>query len=346
VFLGGGFATRSYGFRQEPFASQHTLRAGWAFGASQPKVDYAGEFHRANSGVTTGVTAFYSGLEVLRYYGFGNETAAEGDDDFYKVRQRQLVLAPTLTLPVAGALDFTLAPALLYARTEEGDRLVDEQRPYGYGEFGQVGGWARLRLDTRRGLASAGSSSIRLPLRGGAGGYPTRGVLVEAIAAVFPKAWDVEETYGWVEGDVSTYLTAGSRGRVTLALRAGGRHMLGERYPFFNAATAGGGGFFSGQDAVRGLWPSRFIGDSSVFGNADLRLYLSRFFLALPGEWGLFGFGDAGRVWLEGETSDTWHRSYGGGLWIGLLSRSNAVAFTVAKSDERTAFYIRAGFSF
>ena len=53
-----------------------------------------------------------------------------------------------------------------------------------------------------------------------------------------------------------------------------------------------------------------------------------------------------GRVWLDGETSDTWHPSWGGGLWIGLLSRSNAIAFTVAQSEERTAFYIRAGFSF
>ena len=121
----------------------------------------------------------------------------------------------------------------------------------------------------------------------------------------------MEETYGWVEGDVSTYLTAGSRGRATLALRAGGKRMLGDHYPYFNAAAAGGGGFFSGQDAVRGLRPSRYIGDSAVFGNADLRLYLSRFFLALPGEWGLFGFGDVGRVWLDGETSDTWHTSYG-----------------------------------
>jgi hypothetical protein len=33
-------------------------------------------------------------------------------------------------------------------------------------------------------------------------------------------------------------------------------------------------------------------------------------------------------------------------VWVGLLSRSNAVAFTVARSDERTAFYVRAGFSF
>jgi hypothetical protein len=51
-------------------------------------------------------------------------------------------------------------------------------------------------------------------------------------------------------------------------------------------------------------------------------------------------------VWLEGEVSDTWHPSWGGGLWIGLLSRANAIALTIAKSDERTAFYVRAGFSF
>ena len=346
VFVGAGFATKSYGFRQEPYASQHALRAGWAMGARQPKVAYDGEFHRPSSRALLGVTAHYSGLEVLRYYGFGNETKAAEDDDFDKVRQREIVFAPSLTLPVSGSLDFTLAPALQYAETEEGSRLVDEERPYGYGEFGQVGGWARLRLDTRRALSRASRSSLQLPLRGDAGAYPVSGFSLEAIGAVFPKAWDVEKTYGWVEGSASTYLTAGASGRATLALRAGGKHMLGDLYPFHNAATAGGGGFFSGQDAVRGFRPNRFIGDRSLYGNADLRLYLSRFFLALPGEWGLFGFGDVGRVWLDGETSDTWHTSYGGGLWIGLLSRSNAVAFTVAKSDERTAFSVRAGFSF
>jgi hypothetical protein len=343
LFLGAGFATRSFGFRQQPFASEHSFKAGWAFGASQPSVVYEGTFHRSNSRVTTGVLARYSGLEVLRYYGFGNETEPQPDDDLNKVEQKQFVFAPSLTLPVAGALDLTLAPVLQYADAEEGTRFVDADQPYGYGEFGQVGGWARLRVDTRRSIRR---SSIELPLREQGPAYPTSGVLVEAIGAVFPEAWDVKETYGWVEGGASTYLTAGSNGRATLALRVGGKHMLGGAYPFHNAAAIGGGGVFSGQDAVRGLRPNRFIGDSALWGNADLRLYLSEFFLGLPGEWGIFGFGDVGRVWLENETSDTWHTSWGGGVWIGLLSRSNAIAFTVAQSDERTAFAIRAGFSF
>jgi hypothetical protein len=343
VFLGGGFATKSYGFRQDPYASQHVLKAGWAFKAGQPSIRYEGTFHRAHSRVEAGLVATYSGLAVLRFYGFGNETEPQEDEDRNKVHQKQLVFAPTHTLPVGRAVDFTLAPVLQYADTEEGDLLIDQARPYGYGEFGQAGGMARLRLDTRRALRPG---SLQLPLRGEGGGYPTSGVLLEATGAVFPKAWDVEETYGWVEGDAATYLTAGANGRATLALRVGGKHMLGEKYPFHNAAAVGGGGAFSGQDAVRGLRPNRFIGDSAAWGNADLRLYISQFFLGLPGEWGVFGFGDVGRVWLDGESSDKWHTSFGGGLWFGMLSRGNAIAITIAQSDERTAVAIRAGFSF
>jgi hypothetical protein len=345
VFLGGGVSTVGYGFRKHPWADHQTLRAGWAFGAKQPRVDYRGEFRRVDSGVRLGLRVYWSGLEVLRYYGFGNETTAEQDDDFYKVRQRQVVLVPSLTWPLVGSLDLTLAPALQWANTQDDEDLVTQEKPYGSGSFGQVGGWARLRLDTRRAMTRAAGAKGSLPSLFGAAGYPVSGVYVEAIGSVFPKAWDVESSYGWVEGQAAGFLSAGSQGRATFAARVGSKHMFGT-YPFHNAAVVGGGGFFSGLDAVRGLHPNRFIGDTSLYGNAELRLYLSRFFLALPGEWGLFGFGDVGRVWLEGETSDTWHSSWGGGIWIGLLSRANSVAFTVAQSDERTAFYIRAGFSF
>jgi hypothetical protein len=346
VFVGGGFSTVSYGFRQQPYASRHTLRGGWAFGASQPKVEYEGEFYRPSSGVRSGLLARFSGLEVLRYYGSGNETEVGRDDDYNKVRQKQLILAPSLTVPLAGPLEVSVAPLLRYARTEGGTRLVDASSPYGAGNFGEVGATMRFQLDTRAAYreGTAARSGITGPF--GRAGYPARGFLLQAIAAGFPRAWDVERSYGWVEGSAASYLTIGPNGRATLALRAGGKHMLGDRYPFFAAASIGGGGFLSGADSVRGLFPNRFIGDSAVYFNGELRLYLSRFFVALPGEWGLFGFGDVGRVWLAGESSDRWHGSWGGGLWIGLLSRSNALAFTVAQSEERTAFCVRAGFSF
>ncbi|MFI4946820.1 MAG: hypothetical protein ACHP85_26310, partial [Burkholderiales bacterium] len=345
VFLGGGITTVGYGFRKHPWADQQTLRAGWAFGAQQPKVDYRGEFQKADSGFHFGLRAYYSGLEILRYYGLGNETRNVEDDEFYKLSQRQTVFIPSLTWPLAKSLDLTVAPVLQYAKTQVQANLVTLENPYGTGDFGQIGASARLTLDTKRGMNRTAGGKAAMPSIFGAAGYPVSGVYVEASGTVFPKAWDVQKTYGWVEGEAAGFWTAGDRGRATLALRAGSKHMFGD-YPFFNAAVVGGGGFFSGLDAVRGLRPNRFIGDTSLYGNAELRLFLSRFFVALPGEWGLFGFGDVGRIWLEGETSDTWHPSWGGGIWLGLLSRANSVAFTVAKSDERTAFYIRAGFSF
>ena len=51
VFLGGGITTVGYGFRKHPWADQQTLRAGWAFGAQQPKVDYRGEFREGRFGL-------------------------------------------------------------------------------------------------------------------------------------------------------------------------------------------------------------------------------------------------------------------------------------------------------
>jgi hypothetical protein len=68
--------------------------------------------------------------------------------------------------------------------------------------------------------------------------------------------------------------------------------------------------------------------------------------LVLPADLGIFGLADAGRVFLEGETSDKWHSAFGGGLWLSFLSRDNTIAAAVAAGDERTGFYMQAGFGF
>jgi hypothetical protein len=122
------------------------------------------------------------------------------------------------------------------------------------------------------------------------------------------------------------------------------------RYPYFEAAYLGGGlggfGASAGDDPVRGLTRHRYAGDSSLYGSADLRIYVSRFRIILPGTWGVLGFADVGRVYLDGEDSNRWHKGYGGGLWFAWLDRGNTVSATYARSEGHNAFYFHAGFAF
>jgi hemolysin activation/secretion protein len=111
-------------------------------------------------------------------------------------------------------------------------------------------------------------------------------------------------------------------------------------YPFFEAA------FLGGADDVRGLRSQRYAGDAAVYGSAELRARLGRYFLILPGEFGLFALGDVGRVYLDGESSDVWHTGVGGGVWFAFLGQANTVTASLVRGDDRTALYLRAGFAY
>lgn len=126
---------------------------------------------------------------------------------------------------------------------------------------------------------------------------------------------------------------------MTLALRAGGERVWG-RYPYFGAAYVGGAATLRGYDE------QRFAGDAVVYGNSELRLFLTRFRVLLPGELGVLGLGDVGRAFLAAERSTRWHSAVGGGRWLAFIERGSAVTLTAARSPERWALYGGLGFMF
>ncbi len=168
---------------------------------------------------------------------------------------------------------------------------------------------------------------------------PTSGVHLTVEGAVYPGAWDVASTFGEVHGEASTYLNLPLPLGPVLALRAGGKRVWGE-VPFQEAA------FIGGASTVRGLYNDRYAGDASAYGNAELRFHLFDFGLPVPGQFGLLGLADAGRVWLTGESSGTWHHAFGGGIWLDYLDRRSTVSAVVARAEGRTGFYMRTGFAF
>jgi hypothetical protein len=333
VFLGYGIQTERYGFRKHPYSSLHRVRVGWSFEQKSGRTDYVGEFHRENRASYFGMYAYGSGVEVLRFYGFGNDTSQDaGDKDFYKVNANQYVHYPTYKIPFARKALLTLGPALKYTDSDESeDQFINQDKPYGVGKFGELALHGVLSWDGRDNLI-----------------FPRKGVFAAVRGSYFPKAWDLTSAFGQVNGNVNAYFSAGRV--VTLALRGGGKAVFGT-YPYFEAASIGEGGLGAGalmepQDTVRGYRARRYLGDSSAWGNADVRLRVSHITLILPGSWGLQGFADVGRVWLEGESSDTWHTGVGGGIWLSLLNDRMAFSTGISHGKEDNLYYLKGGFSF
>jgi hypothetical protein len=324
VFLGASVTRTSWGFRKDPDATVQRFRAGYATTAKSGRVDYRGDFRLENSRLRLTLFAGASGIEILRYYGPGNESVSLADEDQNKVKQRQYALLPALSIDLGKGTSLTVGPEVHYSTTvfEEG-QLIDAVRPYGSEDLGELGGRLAFLLD-----------------RSDQPGYPRRGAILRGQARAFPGIWNVRSAFGEVDGDLSTYLTPGRSLRVpTLALRVGGKQVWGD-YPFQEAAYIGG------HTTVRGFRAQRFAGDGSLYGNAELRLPLGHFMILLPGEFGVFALGDVGRVFLAGETSSKWHTAVGGGLWFSFITRGSTLSVSVANSEQRTGLYLDAGFMF
>lgn len=330
IFIGGGFTAKTFGFRKLPYSSAQTIRFGYASGANTFRLDYHGDFHKENSGRYTSLSARASRIEILRFFGYGNETPSDASRDFYKVEQQQYSLHLTHTVPLSGSLSFTIGSTIKFSKIEPGqNRLIHIINPYGTENYGQVGIYGRLFFDSRNRPQAA-----------------TRGFLLSLIGQYFPGIWDVKSAFGLIHSEASAFLTASSAPfQPTLALRAGGKRVLGI-YPFHEAASIGGGGLAGSHATVRGLYAQRFIGDSALYGNAELRLRLSKIYLFLPGEMGIFGLSDVGRVFLSGEKSNKWHTAFGGGIWVSLLRRDYTFSLAVAQSEERMSIYLSGGFLF
>lgn len=334
ALIGGSLNSTGYGFRKDPWSDRQSLRLLYSTKESTLRGTYRGQFRFENSPVRLDVFGLGSGVEITRFFGSGNTTTFEGDENTFKVEQDRFHVEPALIYSPGADTDLSLGVVAKYNTTERRDNPVLKGQPfYGEGGFTELGLSARFRFD--------GTDHLALP---------RRGVFASAGAAFYPALADVTSPFGEVHGQARAYLATKGELGATLALKAGGQKVFGT-FPFFESAFIGGKTPFNpleagGVSSVRGLPPQRYAGDASLYGGADLYLPFTKAFVLVPGQLGVMGFFDVGRVFLDGETSNRWHHGAGGGLFFATPGRHNLVSLSVGRSEGNTAYYLRGGFAF
>lgn len=327
-----GFQTQRkvMSFNKAPYGQLHQFSADFATATSGLRAAYRGEFIEA-----TGNWDFVIKLDArssrntFNYFGFGNETPRLTDDrDFNRVQQSSVTLDLGWQKRFSSDFGrFSIRPVISvtdikevadrFVTSETSDLVPDDFETKFYGGI----------------FSELDFKNIENPSN------PKRGIHFQARLGWQGDLEASERNFVRFNTSLTLYTSFDRKERLTFATRVG-TAMIDGSYEFWQAPTIGR------RDNLRGFFPERFRGERNFFHTSDLRweLFNSQNVI-LPFSMGLIGSFDHGRLWVDGDPSDVWHTSYGGGLWIAPLDFI-VLSFGYHISDDDELFLFNAGHAF
>ena len=291
---------------------------------------YKGEFANIAENLNFEIESkFTSPNYSINFFGFGNETVNLDDDlelDYNRVKIESIYVSPSIVW--RGNLGAKFALGLSYEDIEveaTEDRFINTFYQANGEETGNrfVGFKGTYTYENRDSEA-----------------FPTLGMATNLQFGYKKSTVDSEQGYGFVIPSLSINHKLIPSGRLVLAAKWKAHFNLGEDYEFYQAASIGA------NDGLRGFRNQRFTGKTAYYQNTDIRYSIKTLKTGLlPTSIGLYGGFDYGRVWLPGEDSDTWHHSFGGGVFF---NGSDIMSATLSlfQSDDGPRFAFGFGFGF
>ncbi|MCB9069486.1 MAG: BamA/TamA family outer membrane protein [Calditrichae bacterium] len=323
--LGMGHKREFYSFRRAPYAAK--LRLNGSFATETSAVRFGGnlEIPQAFSGFSTVLDLGYYPKDVSNFYGLGNSAKPDKSlerNDFYKLQSNQYWAKANLLRRLSSRSVVYFGATLQHFDTSipTGERLISQTKPYG------------LDVSTIAKFSTGITGDFR-----DLSYSPSNGWYANISAEAAPKTLDNDSAFVRGMLDLRGYFSPFSR--ITLAFRAYGQKIWGG-YPYYEAA------FLGGPTSLRGFLFQRYGGDSALLGNSELRFKIVRGSFLIPVDFGILGFTDIGHVWIENESSENWHNSVGGGIWLIPAVGEMAFSLVAANSDEGLRFHLISGFSF
>ena len=319
LYFGIGFKYKKQQWGKAPFGWEQSLKVEATTATGFMGFSYKGLFKHVFGKWDLDLLAIYRGPKfVFNYYGTGNETELlVKDKAFYRTGLKALSFSPGISretdhVYVRFALEYDEVRVLntpgkfISTDLADVDTSVFSKKHFG----GVTGVWNYSSADVKK--------------------NPTKGLALEA-GFKYRDNLDKTSSYLNLHGALSFYLSLGRS--LVFAHRTGGATNIGE-YDLYFANTLGR------SENLRGFWRYRFSGKTSFYQNTELRLSLSR-----KRNFGLLGFIDDGKVWIENEDSKTLHVGYGGGFYF-IPFNSLGLTVTYGTSKEASMIMIKTGFLF
>jgi len=305
LVAGAGFTKRTYGFRNEPYASDQKFAALYSLSRRSFRVKYDGEFNHITHNLDMLIKADLGLPEVSNFFGLGNRSKINLDNgrnlNYYRIKYRATEFQILFRERKFERLQLFAGPYFFDYSSKYSDNVntflgkpsfggLDSVRIYSNKTW--LGAKLGMRFDNRNNEV-----------------FPTRGItwINEFIAAAGIKNANMFTKF---TSDMTIYASLSDPARLIGVVSFGGSKIFNKNFEFFQASNLGG-------NNLHGFRTNRYLGKSSLYASTELRykLFNLKSYL-IPGPVGITGFYDIGRVWLAREDSRGWHTAFGGGFYF------------------------------
>ncbi|RAR46482.1 calcineurin-like phosphoesterase family protein [Flavobacterium lacus] len=330
VKIGGAYNFVKQGFVNNPYTAKHSLRANYYFATEGVELGYKTSFTRIVGKWNLETEARYTTPNFsINYFGYGNETEnfdREEGMDYNRVRIQILKVAPSLNYVGRFGSEVTIQTSFENIEVEgTSNRFINEPGAinpavFDYQQFaGASFHYAFKNYDREA--------------------NPTIGMLFSIQGTWKTNLSDSKRNFTSLESELGFSHKLTKSNKLVLGTLLKGKMLLNNNFEFYQGATLGG------DYDLRGYRNERFLGKQSFFQSTDLRWNIGKIKSIIPMSYGILGGYDYGRVWLDGEDSNKWHQSVGGGIWLNGLDLVTArLTFFNSQDGNRIAFGLGFGF--
>lgn len=333
--LGLGFKyTKLDGFRKLPYTSTQQLMVTHSFATDAFRIRYNGEWIQAIGKADIVLQAFIQAPDnTLNFFGRGNETALVKGDNyrrFYRTRFDTYQFDPALRWRIGKETTISAGPSIQFYHLN-----LDDNDGRFINQSSLINSYDSLTVNKDKAhvglLVNVNSNHRNNNI------LPTAGYYFNVTVQGYTGLNQYSKSFMQIRPEFTYYQKLNSSGSVVLSDRVGGGVTVGQT-AFYQSM------FLGGQGNLLGYLQNRFAGQHMAFNNLQARIKLLNIAsYILPGQLGLSGFYDAGRVWEKGEDSSKWHQGTGGGLYFSPASLT-IIQVMAGHSEEGWYPYISMNF--